>query len=108
MNKLGKSLVEVECVLNRLDEENKKKIPPNVWDFISKNKDKNYVFKYDETKELAQQNLMLNTCSVLTCINMKYLLGEKEREEVKKILEENEQLEERKIYTPNDIFKNQN
>ncbi len=109
MNELGKVLVEVEAVLERLQDENKQKIPQKVWDFIRNNKDNSYIFKYDDTKPLEEQKLRLDTCSMLMYLNREYLLNEEEKKKLDIVLRENEQLEEeekRKKYNPDDIFKN--
>ena len=48
MEDLDKRLVEVEYILKKLDNQYINKIPREVWDYIAENKDKNYVFKYDD------------------------------------------------------------
>ena len=79
-----KRLVEVDEVLEHLSEENLSKIPLEIRQAIKENKDKNYVWKYDETKELKYQGLSKDTIAILAYLNSEYLLNE----EQKKIIEE--------------------
>ena len=104
-----KRLVEVEYILRKLDDEYINKIPQEVWDYINKNKDKNYVFEYDNDKILSEQNLNIDTISILTYINMEYLLEEKERRELLELLKKDDMVAEqqkKEKYNPEDLFKN--
>lgn len=56
MEDLNKRLVEVEYILKKLDDEYLNKIPQEIWDYIEENKDKRYIFNYDENKTLVEQN----------------------------------------------------
>ena len=89
-----KRLAEVDEVLQHLSEENLSKIPLEIRQLIHENKDKNYVWKYDETKELKDQGLSKDTIAILAYLNSEYLLTE----EQKKIAEEIRILRE-KIYS---------
>lgn len=109
MEDINKRLVEVEYILRKLDDEYVKKIPQKVFDYIENNKDKDYVFKYDENKTLEEQNLNINTISILTYINMEYLLDAQHKKEMIDFLKKDELIAEQeklKKYNPNDIFKN--
>ncbi len=109
MKEINKSLVEVEYILRKLDDEYINKIPQEVWDYINKNKDKNYVFEYDNNKILSEQNLNIDTISILTYINMEYLLEEKERRELLELLKKDDMVAEqqkKEKYNPEDLFKN--
>ena len=86
-----KRLVEVDEVLDHLSEENLNKIPLEIRQAIKDNKDKHYVWKYDETKELKDQGLSNNTIAILAYLNSEYLLTE----EQKKIVEEIRELREK-------------
>ena len=48
MEEINKRLAEVDYILKKLDNKYINKIPQDVWDYITENKDKNYVFKYDD------------------------------------------------------------
>ena len=70
MEELNKRLVEVEYILKNLEEQYIKKIPQEFWDYLEENKDKNYVFNYDENKTLIEQNLSIDAISIITYVNM--------------------------------------
>ncbi len=109
MNDLNKRLVEVEYILKKLDDEYIKKIPQEIWDYIEDNKDKDYVFNYDESKTLGEQKLSIDTISILTYINIEYLLEEEQKKEMIEFLRKDEMIAEQekaKLYNPDDIFKN--
>ena len=109
MEDLNKRLVEVEYILKKLDDEYIKKIPQEIWDYIEENKDKNYVFNYDDNKTLIEQKLNIDTISILTYINMEYLLGEEQKKEMIEFLRKDETIAEQekaKLYNPDDLFKN--
>lgn len=109
MEEINKRLVEVDCILKKLDDEYINKIPQEVWDFITENKDENYFLKYDDNKTLAEQNLSIDTISILTYINMEYLLEEEAKRELLDLLKNDEitaEQKKRKKYNPDDLFKN--
>ncbi len=109
MEELGQRLVEVECVLNKMDQQNMEKIPKEFWEFMSNNKDINYNFQYDDSKSITENNLHIDTIALLTYINMNFLLEGKSKEEMLSILKEDEIISEeqkRKLYNPDNIFKN--
>lgn len=109
MEDLNKRLVEIEYILRKLEDEYIKKIPQEIWDYIEKNKDKNYIFKYDDSKNLLEQNLNIDTISILTYINIEYLLDEKQKMEMIEFLRKDEAIAEQekaKLYNPEDLFKN--
>ena len=80
-----KVLVQVEEVLKQLSRNDIKKIPLDILEKINKNKDKKYVWKYDEKKELEEQNLDREALAILSFLNMTYLLNEEERNLLNKI-----------------------
>lgn len=109
MEDLNKRLVEVEYILKKLDDKYLNKIPQEIWDYIQENKDKDYIFNYDENKTLVEQNLSIDTISILTYINMEYLLGEEQKKEMIEFLRKDEMIAEQekaKLYNPDDLFKN--
>lgn len=109
MEDLNKRLVEIEYILRKLEDEYIKKIPQEIWDYIEKNKDKNYIFKYDDSKNLLEQNLNIDTISILTYINIEYLLDEKQKMEMIEFLRKDEAIAEQekaKLYNSEDLFKN--
>lgn len=104
----NKRLVEVDEVLNYLLEEDLQKIPEDIRQIIKENKDKEYVWEYDESKELKDQGLSRDTIIILSYLNMEYLLNEKQKELMQQIHELNERkVEEEKLkkYSTEDLFK---
>ena len=119
-----KRLVEVDEVISYLSEENINKIPENVRKLIKenmdnwkiyvkirmvKNMDKNYTWKFDETKKLREQNLSRDTIIILSYLNMEYLLNDEQRKLMEQIHELNEQKQEeqrKEKYKVEEIFEN--
>ena len=87
-----KCLVEVEEVLNHLDISELEKIPKDIIQVITENKDKNYTWSYDETKSLLEQELDRGTIAILSYLNMEYLLSD----EQKALMEELHRFNEKK------------
>jgi len=108
VNDYNKRLVEVDEVLNYLSDEDLLKIPEDIRQAIKENKDKEYVWKYDVTKELKDQKLNRDTIIILSYLNMEYLLNEEQKKLMQQIHELNEKkLEEAKAekYGVEDLFK---
>lgn len=79
-----KCLVEVDEVLNYLSKEDLEKIPINIRSDIKIAKDKEYIWKYDTSKPLNDQKLNRKSITLLSYLNMEYLLSN----EQKKLMEE--------------------
>lgn len=90
MGELAKRLVEVEEILSYLPYEDLLKIPEEIWRAIQSEKDATYVWKYDESLPLKDQNVHKDTIFMLSYLNIKYLLNEEEKKFVKELLEFNE------------------
>lgn len=108
MENLDKRLTEVEYILKKLDKEHINKIPKEIWDYIKENKDESYIFNYDSSKNLVEQNLSINTISILTYINIKYLLNEDQKKEMIELLRIDESVaenEKAKLYNSSNLFK---
>ena len=104
----NKRLVEVDEILTHLSEEDLNKIPEDVRTLIKDNKDKNYIWKFDETKELGEQNLNRDTVIILSYLNMEYLLNEEQKklmEQIHKYNEEKAEAEKQNKYSTQDLFK---
>ena len=109
MNDYKKVLVQVDEILNYLPSEDFEKIPEDVRDLIKNYKDKDYVWKYDVSKELKNQDVDRDTIAFLSYLNMEYLLNEEQKTLMNQIHELNERkLEKEKSekYDINNIFKN--
>lgn len=106
-----KVLTEVYEILKHLSIENFNKIPSNVINLIKENMDRDYIFKYDVSKSLKEQNLSRDAVAVLSYINMEYLLNDKQREFIENLHRQNEEeLEEQKreMYNSDTLFTNKN
>ena len=68
-----KAYVELLEIINHLPHEQKILIPEKLISEIEKQKDNIYVFKYDFSKTLLEQNLMTETKSLLLQIYIKYI-----------------------------------
>ena len=109
MEELSQRLIEVECVLNKMEEKYKKKIPKEFFEFMNKNKDINYKFQYDDSKSIIENNLHIDTISLLTYININFLLDNESKQEMIALLNEDEIIadeQKRRQYNPDSIFKN--
>ena len=109
MINLNKRLVEVEAILDRLEDKYKNKIPIEIWEYIKQNKDTTYDFYFDDNKPLKKQKLHIDTIAMITYINMEYLLEEEQKQEMIKLLREDEIFAEEKKkeqYKTEDLFKN--
>ncbi len=110
MDDYKKVLVQVDEILNYLSLEDLEKIPEDVRDLIKEYKDKDYVWKYDTSKELKNQDVDRDTFAFLSYLNMEYLLNEEQKELMDQIHELNERkLEKEKSekYDSDNIFKNE-
>lgn len=105
----AKCLVELDEILKYLAEDDLKKIPYDIRKTISERKDKQYKWKYDETKDLSQQKINRKTIAMLSYLNMEYLLNEEQKKLMQKIHKFNEDViekEKSKKYSSDKIFKN--
>lgn len=104
-----KVLTEVYEILKHLSSENFNKIPSNVINLIKTNKDDKYVWNYDTTKSLTEQNISRDAVAVLSYINMEYLLNNQQREFIENLHRQNEEVLEqlkRKRYNSDNLFNN--
>ena len=105
----AKCLVELDEILNYLSVENLEKIPIEIRNSIKEYKDKEYIWKYDETKELKEQKLDRKTIAMLSYLNMEYLLNKEQKEYMQNLHKLNEQKiekEKQEKYNPDSLFKN--
>ena len=69
----AKAYKEIDVIIGHLNEEDKNKIPKDFIEMIEFKMDKNYVFNYDVTKDLSEQNLLRETLSILAYIYINYI-----------------------------------
>lgn len=100
--------VEVLEILNFMEDKYVKKIPEEVLEFFERNKLEDYVFKYDLTKELEEQNLNSNTLAILAMLNLNYWCeDEAKRQELKELYMDNQKKYDELLkvdFDPNRIF----
>ena len=102
------ALYQVSEVLKYVEEDLKEKIPKQFIDYIESNKSQEYNWNVDTTKPLEEQELLQPTKEILTVIYRNYMCDDKQREELDRILNENEikyQNELREKYNPDNVFK---
>ena len=87
-----KCLVEVDKILDHLADNDLQKIPIEIRNSIKEQKDEEYIWYYDESKELNEQNISRDTIAILSYLNMEYLLDE----EQKALMEELHKFNEKK------------
>jgi len=111
MLEYDKRLVEIDEILNYLSKADLEKIPEDVRQAIKENKNNEYVWKYDETKPLKEQDISRDTIILLSYLNMEYLLNEKQKELMEQIHKENEkkvEVQQEQQFQYEDLFKKAN
>ena len=99
---------EVYEIINHLTQELRNKIPSDFVEFVSKNKDNNYVSEIDFTKNINEQKISKETRVILAIIYRDFLCN---KEEKKKLIKEDEkyllELEKTKSekYSQDNLFK---
>ncbi len=78
----AKAYKEVYVIIEHINEDEKKLIPQEFIELIQTKMDKDYVFNYDATKDLSEQQVLRETLSILAYIYVNYI---GEYNEVKKI-----------------------
>ena len=89
MSDICKALSEVDLILKYSDTDIKNRISAKFIKFIEKYKDNTYKIKFDKSKNLNEQNLMLETREILALIYRNYLCDS--QEERKRLIEYNEE-----------------
>ena len=103
------ALVEVYEILKLSKKDEMNKIPHSFFEFIKKNKSKEYKFKFIKEKNLNDQNLMKETKIILSLLYRSYIcnietrkeLEQEDKQELKRIIEYNT-----KKYDSENLFKN--
>ena len=106
-----KAYKEILEILKYVPEESVKKIPQEMRDMFEKEQLKTYDFQIDTSKTFEEQELLEETKAILANIFIDYLATpyQKERIEIKEKYDRQQSEEQkRKIYNPNDLFKNKN
>lgn len=104
-----KAYVELYEIIKRLTEKEKECLPRDFIKNLERDMDGEYEFKYDESKNIVEQNLLNETKALLVQMYIKYLASENEKElwgKYNKICLENIEKERRIKYNPNNLFEN--
>ncbi len=88
----ARAYVEVLECLKLLPYKEYAKIPNDVIDFFEQNKDNEYKFQIDTTKDLKQQNISREANSTILVLFRDYFATETEKENLKKVLQYNENI----------------
>jgi len=106
-----KSCTEVIAILNNIPIEVYKRIPNEIIKALEENKDNDYDFSIDYSKDLKDQQILPFTLAILHNLYRDYLATEDEKKQIiekerydLKLLEK----EKREKYNPDDIFKKAN
>jgi len=102
------SSAEINKILSYLPVEYVEKIPIELRDFLKKVESKDYITNIDPYKTLDKQDIKPKTKTILTVIYRNYWCTIEERQELDKILIENDKKYEQELrerYNPDNIFK---
>ena len=108
----SKAYKEIYVIINHLNEDEKNKIPQEFLNMIETQMDKDYVFNYDATKDLSEQQVLRETLSILAYIYINYIGEYQEVKEIKTQFQKDiidHEIAKKALYeknNTNDIFKN--
>ena len=108
----SKAYKEIHVIINHLNEDEKNKIPQEFLSMIETQMDKDYVFNYDATKDLSEQQVLRETLSILAYIYINYIGEYQEVKEIKTQFQKDiieHEIAKKALYeknNTNDIFKN--
>ena len=105
----SKVFTEIDEILAYLPEQLLSKIPQKIKKEVKENKDTNYKFEYDETKELKNQKIYEQTKDFISLIYIIYISRKAERQRLIEICKENDiknKKEKEEKYAVENLFKN--
>ena len=83
MEEYADALAEVDFVLRRLNIEDYNRIPTEIIEMVNKYKNKDYVFYYDSSLELKDQNFLYETRAFLYNFFRDYLATPEQAQKIK-------------------------
>lgn len=104
-----RAYVELYSMLKKLPKEQYDKIPNKFIEYIDNEKDDNYIFKYDNSIPLLEQNYMIETKALIVKLYEKYIAEDNEKDfwdKYDKICNNLIEDEKRKKYDVSKIFEN--
>ena len=100
--------VEINSIFDNMSVDVLNKIPLKIREFFKNNASTTYIFEYDKTKSLNEQNIKDKTRGIIALLYRDYVCNDVEREEYNKIYNDflnKKDAEKRALYNPNDLFK---
>ncbi len=111
-NNLSKVYTEVLLILSYMEQTYVDMIPKKLLELFNEKKDKNYQPNINPNVSLKEQNLQRKTLALLAMLNLNYWCKDEneKKEMLKKYFENDEkkEIEMRKIYNVDNLFKKQN
>ena len=107
-NRYAKAYKEVLEIIKYFSREDFSKIPIEKIQFMKENMDTNYEFEFDPLVPLSEQNISKKAYAIIIVLFENYFATEKQKIAIHEILRLNEykaELEKRKKYNPDDLFK---
>lgn len=108
MEEENKRFVEVYEILKQMSPESVMKIPKDIRNYIRDNRDEEYIWNYDKTKDFKNQNINEDTLVMLAYLNTEYMLDENQKQIMKQIYKVNQQKLEKqkgKKFNSDGLFK---
>ena len=105
----AKAYTEVLEIIKYFPEEEYVKIPKEKIEFYKNNMDRDYVFSINPKIDLSDQDISPEANAIIVNLFKDYFATEEQKIKITEILNLNqkkEELEKRKKYNPNNIFKN--
>ena len=103
-----KAYTELYELVKRLSKEQLSKIPQSFISNLKRNKDNEYVWQYDDSKELEKQNFMLETKALIVEMYERYLCPEDKKKfwsNYDRICLNMIEEKKKEEYNPDNIFK---
>lgn len=103
---MPKAYSEVYGFIMALGEEYKNQLPADVYNNIEEKRDLSYNPKYDINQTVDDSTFSIEALSLITALYLEYwCTDEKEKEEIKQVLEENQRKQDEK-YSYENLWKN--
>ncbi len=89
MTKIRDRLYELDILLNYISDTDWLKIPDEIIFYIKENKNSEHTWYYDEDVPFEDQQIHIDTMTLFSYLAYKYIANDFEKEEMKKIFDEN-------------------
>lgn len=105
--KYRNAYTEVLEIIKYLPKKELCKIPEEKIEYFERNKNSDYIFKFDVSVALEKQNISRETNAIILNLFNDYFLTEEKQKKIQNILEENEKIyieNQRQKYNPDNLF----